>query len=85
MPPPKLETLKFNPGLNAEKPGMVIFGVKESFAIIATVLACTSNFTMLYSTSSLPDTVTGVAPVVKPSLNCGPIKIHPDPVYKYNC
>ena len=63
---PKFVELKFTPGFNAEKPGIVILGVNELLEIIATVCASTSSFTMLYVKSSVPITDTGVAPVVKP-------------------
>ena len=63
---PKFVELKLTPGFNAEKPGIVILGVNEFFEMIATVCASTSNFTMLYDKSSVPTTVSGVAPVFKP-------------------
>ena len=82
---PKFVELKFTPGFNAENPGIVILGVNEFFEIMATVCASTSNFTMLYDKSSVPIIVSGVAPVFKPWLYCGPISTQPEPVNKYNC
>ena len=63
---PKFVALRFTPGFNAEKPGIVILGVNEFLEIIATVCASTSNLTMLYVKSSVPVTDSGVAPVVNP-------------------
>ena len=73
--------LRLNPFLiPVPKPGIVDFKKNSLSLIIATVVFATSILSIVYSSLSCPTTVTGVAPVSKPSEKLGPTSIHWAPV-----